>query len=715
MKKISQRLLAAAVVVAAGASASAEVLSPEEALGRALPQARHAAPALTQPVLAYTAEADELPAVYVFAKENKGYLVIAADDAVTPLLGYTDKGNFDADNMAPALRYWLNEYAREIAYARQNGVVEAPAQLARPERNAIAPLVKTQWDQTLPYNLLTPIQTVQGNQYRTPTGCVATAAAQVMKFYQHPQKNGTGKFSCPGGSALTPQVDEINLAEWDIQWDKMLDTYNSASPEENQLAVAELMLAVGYGVNMTYTAQASGAQTVKVGGILAENFGYDKSVTYLQRNCYSLAQWEEIIYNELAANRVVIYDGNALDLGGHAFVCDGYDKDGYFHFNWGWGGVSDGYFLVGMLNPSTQGTGGAGDGEAFNFSQDITVNIMPDQGGSAVPSMTAQGSGLVIAGNTAGQFNLGREVTVSYEGGGFFNHNWNTITPKYGLHIVGSGKDIYRWSSSAATETAPNIGRASYTVLLSGVEANSTYVLTPAFKVGDQIYEIGLPYGQTRSYMLTTQTSTGILTPIANNLTVADMQVPAEFKFRDRFELKASLVNESDAFYYGHITPAYFQKVYGEYEIFKTFPTFTLNLEPGESQEWTKSERYATASASGFELGKDYYFGFMSLDESGNATIVSELKKIRCVQQTGINDVTTDNATIAVITPNPADSYFTVQGVEVSSVKVYSIAGNLVAAAAEATVNVADLAAGLYLVEIVDVDGNHTTARLIKK
>ena len=105
----------------------------------------------------------------------------------------------------------------------------------------------------------------------------------------------------------------------------------------------------------------------------------------------------------------------------------------------------------------------------------------------------------------------------------------------------------------------------------------------------------------------------------------------------------------------------------------------------------------------------------MSLDESGNATIVSELKKIHCGELSGINDVTTDNATIAVITPNPADSYFTVQGVEVSSVKVYSIAGNLVAAAAEATVDVADLAAGLYLVEIVDVDGNHTTARLIKK
>ena len=376
MKKISHRLIAAAVVAAAGVSASADVLSPEEALGRALPQARNAAPALVKPVLAYTAEADELPAVYVFAKENKGFLLVSADDAVTPLLGYADNGSFDADNMAPAFKYWIGEYARQIAYARENATEGAPVRIARPKREPIAPLLETKWDQGNPYNKLCPTSSRGGITY---TGCVATAASQVMKYFEWPKENPTGKIKYTSSIDGVPTELELDLSTVSLKWDDMLDSYTAAAPgtEAQQMAVAELMRAVGYAVDMNYGTAASGgsgAQTIKVSDAIVNNFGYDKSVEYLQRDCYTLGEWEEIIYNQLKTVGPVLYDGRTYSNEGHAYVCDGYDKEGYFHINWGWGGLANGYFASDALNPQ------ASHNYNFNDQTTIVYNIKPATG-----------------------------------------------------------------------------------------------------------------------------------------------------------------------------------------------------------------------------------------------------------------------------------------------------------------------------------------------
>ena len=295
MKKISQRLLAAAVVAAVGVSASAEVLSPEQALSRALPQGRMAAPALTTPVLAYTAVADELPAVYVFAKENKGFMLVSADDAVTPLLGYSDNGSFDAENMAPEFKYWVDEYSRQIAYIRDNNLEPKTERIARPERAEIEPLCKTKWNQDAPYNLLCPTGTY--------TGCVATAAAQVMKYFNYPKTalGSDAKFKTTVSGSSTPF--EIDCEGWVFQWDKMLDVYSGTVSKESKEAVAQLMVAIGGAVDMNYgdaSVGGSGAQTIKVGGAAVKYFGYDKGVQYLSRDCYTLSDWENIIYEQLS-------------------------------------------------------------------------------------------------------------------------------------------------------------------------------------------------------------------------------------------------------------------------------------------------------------------------------------------------------------------------------------------------------------------------------
>lgn len=656
MKKISQRLLAAAVVAAVGVTASAEVLSPEQALGRALPSARRAAPGVTQqPVLAYTAEADELPAVYVFAKENKGFMVVSADDLATPLLGFVDNGNFDADNMAPALKYWLGEYARQIAYARANGVDEAAPRIARTlGRAEIAPKVSTLWDQGAPYNQLCPPG--------CPTGCVATAAAQVMKYHEYPENPVTANLSY-NASVNGESVNlELDLKDFKFDWDNMLNTYTASATAEQKLAVAQLMQAAGYGAEMSYASSASGAQTFRVGYFLAEKFGYDKSVQYLTRDCYTLDEWESIIYDQLVNVGPVLYDGTTINNEGHAFVMDGYKEENgeaYFHLNWGWGGMSDGYFTVGALDPSAMGAGGAASGLGFNYDQNATINLKPADGGEYVPVVAAQGQGLSI---TPGSFNLGREVTVAYTGGGFYSYSLYEIPSiKFGLHIVGEGQDFYRWNDTPSEKLGTLYGKTSYTVLLSGVKENSTYVLTPAYKVGDKMYEMHMPYGAVRQYVLKTSVYNGELIPVGANLDVEAEMGNLEFKVNTRVQFNGKFVNNTDAYYFGHVAPAILQKVYGEYELVHARPNFTLNVNPGETVEWGESMR--VTNAFGLTSGNYYYFGFIN-PETG-AVLSNLVKFFFGVPSTGIDDVEID-------TEAPAE-YYNLQGIRVAEPKAGEI------------------------------------------
>ncbi|MDE6498135.1 MAG: C10 family peptidase [Muribaculaceae bacterium] len=679
MKKISQRLLVAAVVVAAGVTAQAEVLSPEQALSRALPQARHAAPGLAKPELVYTAEADELPAVYVFAKENKGFMVVSADDQATALLGYVDKGNFDAEKMAPGLKYWLGEYARQIAFARENGNGEAAPRMARAARTEIEPMLKTLWGQDTPYNNNAP--SINGT--KAPTGCVATAAAQVMKYHSYPAV-GTGKFKYDAKVGSQTVELSIDVENTPLQWDLMLDTYTSGATAEQKDAVATLMQMIGYGVEMSYTLSGSGAQTWKVAKILAENFGYDKSIQYLARECYTQAEWEDMLYNQLKNVGPVLYDGTTINQEGHAFVFDGYQEDeegnAFFHVNWGWDGMSNGYFAVGALDPSAMGTGGAASGLGFNFDQNATINAMPDKGGQPKPVVAAAsstpGQGLIMTPET---LNLGREVTVGYEGGGFYSYTWYTLPAmKFGLHIVGEGQDFYRWGS-VKTDLATLYGASSYGVLLSGVKENGTYTLTPVYKVGevpedgdttgddiinDQIYNMEIPYGGVRQYILKTSVHNATLEPVGVDVTVEDMKIFVKTggDYNETYELKrnnaakweGTFVNNGEFYYYSHVIPAFFTKVYGDYEVFYEMPCFTLSLAPGETHVYEFEKR--VTSTFGFVDGSDYYFGFYN-PESNN--IVSPLVKFHYgTVYGGIQDVEAGD-------DQPAE-YYNLQGIRVA-------------------------------------------------
>ena len=322
--------------------------------------------------------------LYLFnVSDGEGFVIVSNDDRTAPILGYSDSGSIDPALMPENMRWWLSEYARQIAWMDQNGVAAATTtRAAAPRRahatTAIPPLLATTWDQVWPYNLLCP-ELSPG--YNCATGCVATAMAQVMKHFGHPA-SPTKDIASYTHSSFGPMGPLTNSVTFD--WGKMINSYNidqgtSTDSEESQTAVATLMKYCGYALKMSYWEQ-SGTSTSLVASALTEYFDYNATTTrYLSRSFYSFENWRDIIYYELSQNRPVVYGGAAPD-NGHAFVCDGYkyeDGTDLFHINWGWSGSSDGYFLLSVLNPAEQGTGGSPSAGAYTFGQEAIIGIQP--------------------------------------------------------------------------------------------------------------------------------------------------------------------------------------------------------------------------------------------------------------------------------------------------------------------------------------------------
>lgn len=302
----------------------------------------------------------------------QGFVVVAGDDEVpTPVLGYSDGDAFDLATAAPGALYWLGALSNDIC-ALRNGLTSdamAPQTANKSAQEAVAPLLGgIMWGQSEPFNNLCPLD----GDKRSVVGCVATAMAQIMKMHEWPfNGSGTKRYTASSlGKNLT-----VNFGTTYYDWAAMLDVYTSGYTDAQAQAAAKLSYHCGVSVEMDYTGDESGASSTNVADALINNFRYDSDVTFYSR-CMPTAEWTSLILNELQAGRPVYYSGSGTG-GGHAFVCDGYDGDSYFHFNWGWNGVSNGYFLLSALSPLAQGIGGNSDG--FNNSQDIVIGIQkPD-------------------------------------------------------------------------------------------------------------------------------------------------------------------------------------------------------------------------------------------------------------------------------------------------------------------------------------------------
>lgn len=324
--------------------------------------------------------------IYVFNVDGGGYVVAGGDARVAPVLGYGDNGTLSADNIPENMKAWLEGYARQVAFAAANNL-DFTARTAA-EHQPIEPLLTTTWGQDKPYNLLSPmIDSDDPSLGNCPTGCVATAMAQVANYHKWPVKaEGYGHASDHEGGLYN-----IDMSNDYFDWDNMLDTYTNdkgeviAGSEAQWDAVALLMCDMAYSVNMKFDPQGSGTASYEIPYGMVKHLGYDKGAHIKNRSWYSSEVWDSLVYDNLSKYGPILYSGNTKSGEGHEFVCDGYRGDGYYHFNWGWDGMSDGYFLLSSLNPDHQGTGGSVENLAFDYLHDMVYGLCkPVEGSQAV-------------------------------------------------------------------------------------------------------------------------------------------------------------------------------------------------------------------------------------------------------------------------------------------------------------------------------------------
>lgn len=319
----------------------------------------------------------EAPALYVFDNpQGKGFVIVSGDDLAHPVLGYSYENDFPADNLPVHIEKWLESLKRQINDGRKYGVVSTPK--SRSLSRAGTPVVEletAQWDQDKPYNKYCP--TVDGKA--TPTGCLITATAILMKYHEWPKK---GKGTLPG---YTTETKKINMPPIELGheylWNKMAMAYAYGYTEEQADQVARLMADLGTMLAADYVPGGTGAAAYHVSNTLPLYMDYDESALYRGRCDYMDADWHAMMKNELQEGRPILYSG-FNDEAGHSFILDGYTTDDYYSVNWGWGSYFNGYFLLEALEPQGSGTGGNGD--HYNFNQAAVTGLMPNKGNAPV-------------------------------------------------------------------------------------------------------------------------------------------------------------------------------------------------------------------------------------------------------------------------------------------------------------------------------------------
>ncbi|WP_052485203.1 C10 family peptidase [Prevotella pectinovora] len=324
--------------------------------------------------------------LYAFDRGTaNGFVVVAGDDRAPQILGYTDTGSFDISNMPENMRWWIQQYEQQMRYLQDN----PKARLTTPKRNVnvVAPLLgEIEWNQESPYNANCPYmsyydedeeETVSG---KAPTGCVATALAQVMRYHKWPNES-KGNISYTTYTLKQNITADLNAT---YNWDLMLPTYTGVTATDEQKAeVAKLMYNVGAALQSDYTPSGTGATDVDVVPTLVRYFNYDPGARYVQRDYTAVNLYEQGLINEIEAGRPVPYGGVTKKNDGHFFVLDGINEDGYYHINWGWGGLSNGYFLISSLDPDAQGVGGSTSTyTAFKYHQLYISGLQKPQEGS---------------------------------------------------------------------------------------------------------------------------------------------------------------------------------------------------------------------------------------------------------------------------------------------------------------------------------------------
>ncbi|MCH5239181.1 MAG: C10 family peptidase [Muribaculaceae bacterium] len=282
-------------------------------------------------------------ALYIFKCEDGGFIIVSGDTSTDhEILAYSDYGDFNFDQCNPAVKKIIDSYAIQIENIRKTSIksTRSSGNIINGDQSDnlptnVDPLIKTHWHQNSPFNNFCP--ELDGST--TPTGCVATTLAQIMYYHRYPN-SGVGEYSYEWNG----QILSRDFSQSEYNWDKMLLEYTRGKyTKEEGDEVARLMYDIGVAFEMNYGLNGSGTNINTQN--LHDFFGYDLGVVVVYQEWCSQQDWKNILKNEIADGFPVPYGNN-----GHMFICDGYDSKDYFHFNFGWGGNSDGYYLIDISN-----------------------------------------------------------------------------------------------------------------------------------------------------------------------------------------------------------------------------------------------------------------------------------------------------------------------------------------------------------------------------
>lgn len=381
-------------------TAQAEEVTSDEAIARIVAQWNSTTGSRRAPVNVQmfslakvgTVPQHEGPAYYVFNRMNGGFVVAPADDEQPAILALIDEGDYDETCLPDGFKAWLRE------------VTAFPPSLTIreniPAGKSVDPLLAADqiaWNQNAPYNTDCPKFYYQGWNYDTLAGCAAIAAGQIMRYYKYPAK-GSGSVSYESyigvqGQEIVTAVDR-DFSHHTYDWSKIRGNYvftgNGTAAERAE--VAKFVADVACASYMNFDPTASATTDLRVAQALKQHFGYDRSLQLVDHSFYSTEEWADLLRAELDAHRPVYLSGanvtntaNGDMLSGHAFVVDGYNADGLFHINWGWGGTSDGLYALTSLTPRNQGAGGSTGG--YSFMSNAIIGIQPDQGGEEAKAL----------------------------------------------------------------------------------------------------------------------------------------------------------------------------------------------------------------------------------------------------------------------------------------------------------------------------------------
>ena len=573
--------------------------------------------AANNPKLLKTIEEAGEAAIYLFSRnDNDGLMLVSADDKTPALLGFSDSNVVDINNLPPSLYYWIEGYKQQIGYLRSHQSDNTSASTRTSDFTPIAPLLKTRWDQDEPYNNLCP----KDGSSSSYTGCVATAMAQIMHYFKHPVK-GTGSISYECTSL--DKTLSMDFADITFDWDNMLDSYSGRYNSKQANAVAQLMVAAGYSVQMNYSETESGAVSAFVPGALVNYFGYDQNVRYFNRNQYSLTDWKTMIYDNLKNVGPVLYSGDSQNNVGHAFVCDGYQGDGYFHFNWGWSGNGDGYYLLDALSPSAIGIGG-GDG-GFNYNQEVALGIKPSMNGSSGNKqnevfMYGSATGSVSGGSLNFMQASSSLLGWGYNGLGVFEFY-------LGLGVVKAGE----LSDSPKYFKASNIGKlqlqAGYwypfsedfmpTVNLNdlNLEAGVQYKIFNAYSQNGQSNwkEVEAPYGS-YNYFYITKTNNNdyeIVNQEPLQFSISELKLETPLYAGNAFKANAVIANDNE----NELTRAVCLVLLNENNnIEYSSDSFVVTLQAGEKKQYEWASPLTNQTGVTIDSETQFYLGLYDLE-----------------------------------------------------------------------------------------------------